>query len=229
MPTSPREAFTRAATAPPRDDALTFERPYFHGRGSNYLFGYHRLRARWFWRRRVRLVRTLLPHGRLLDVGCAFGFFLALLDGAYEAYGLDISDYAIAQARRILPSPERLQQGDVTAGVPFPEPFDLITAFDVAEHLADPAGALARLAEALRPGGLLVLELPTRSAWIDRDQSHRYHPLSHWTGLLREAGFQVFRTQGFWTIGLRIVLLPAGRRANYHQLIARRESPSSSH
>lgn len=40
------------------------------------------------------------------------------------------------------------------------EPFDLVTLFHVAEHMEDPRGTLARLCALLRPGGLVVVEVP---------------------------------------------------------------------
>ncbi len=201
-----------------------FGRAYFLGRDSNYIFGYHRLQHRFWWRRRLRLIQRLLPSGRLLDVGCAFGFFLRWLGKRYETYGLDVSGYAIAQARRLLRPRGRVRQGDVQDRIPFSAPFDVITAFDVVEHLDRPDEALRHITQALRPGGYLVLECPTHATPIDRDGSHQYRPLRRWVALLKQAGLRTLSVQRYWTIGLRMILVPTARGANYVQVVAQRPS-----
>jgi SAM-dependent methyltransferase len=51
-----------------------------------------------------------------------------------------------------------------------PESFDLITAFDVLEHIEDDAGAVRDLARALRPGGSLLVHVPS-GTWVNSDGS----------------------------------------------------------
>lgn len=199
-----------------------FDRAYFEGVGSNYVFGYRWLRPKLFWSRRLRLVRDLLPAGRLLDVGCAFGYFLCHLDGRYEACGFDLSRYAVEYARRTVPPPTIIRTGDVERGVPFGGPFDLITAFDLFEHLARPEAALRHVNRMLRPGGYLILELPTIVPLINRDDSHCYRSLAEWSALLQAEGLTMVRVRGFWTVGFRLVTIPADRWANYHQIVAQR-------
>ena len=43
--------------------------------------------------------------------------------------------------------------------------FDLVTAMEVVEHVADPKAFLASLAARLAPGGLMILSTPNRTAW----------------------------------------------------------------
>jgi len=207
-------------------NAQFYDRAYFLGHRSNYIFGYHQMRYRLLWWRRLALIRRLAPHGRLLDVGCAFGFFLRFLDGHHESYGIDVSAHAVEQARRVVEVADRVQQADIQETMPFPHQFELITAFDLVEHLPRPEAAVRQLAQATKPGGYVVLELPTREPLLNRDGSHVYRQIAYWTSLLEGAGYQILRVQGYWTIGLRIILIPARRRANYHQIIARRPPAS---
>ena len=200
---------------------MHYQRAYFFGENSNYIFGYPGLNHRFWWRTRLRLVRRLRPCGRLLDVGCAFGFFLKLLGPAYETYGMDLSDYAVEEARRVLQSRERVRKADLEQEIPFSGIFDLITVFDLIEHLERPVVALKHLSEALHPDGFLVLEFPTRGSLIDRDACHLYRSIQEWQKLLEQAGLRVVELKGYWTAGLRLLMFPVKRRANYYRIVAR--------
>ncbi|MCL4532403.1 MAG: class I SAM-dependent methyltransferase [Actinobacteria bacterium] len=111
------------------------------------------------FRKNLARIEKLIPKGRILDVGCHHGYFLAAArDDGWDTAGIDLDGYAIKIAR---------EQGiDAQHGVfeesdyP-PESFDVTTMFYTIEHQSDPAGAVARAHEALRPGGLLVVETPT--------------------------------------------------------------------
>ena len=110
-------------------------------------------------RRKLWLLRTLPPRlpasGRLLDVGCAAGFFLAEARAFYEVQGVELSDWSSAYARDQLGLPVitgTLQQAALPAAS-----FDIVTLWDVIEHVPDPIPLLAEAARVLRPGGRLVL------------------------------------------------------------------------
>jgi 2-polyprenyl-6-hydroxyphenyl methylase / 3-demethylubiquinone-9 3-methyltransferase len=99
------------------------------------------------------------------DVGCGAGLLcepLARL-GA-EMVGIDAAPENIAAARvhaegQGLAIDYRTGSIDVLG----PEPFDLITSLEVVEHVADPAVFVRGLANALAPGGLLILSTPNRT------------------------------------------------------------------
>jgi SAM-dependent methyltransferase len=98
------------------------------------------------------------PGGRLLDVGCGSGGFLARMAVlGWRAEGVDPDPAAVASAR---------QAGvDVTRGTlanldPGEQAFDAITLSHVIEHLRDPAEDLRRANLLLRPGGLLWIATP---------------------------------------------------------------------
>lgn len=82
-----------------------------------------------------RIVAEIQPKS-VLDVGCAMGFLVeALRDEGVEAYGIDVSEYAVSKVRedirpycRAASVLEPLPEG-------FPKRFDLVTAIEVAEHL----------------------------------------------------------------------------------------------
>lgn len=93
--------------------------------------------------------------GRLLDVGCAAGFFLAEARVHYEVQGVELSAWSSGYARDVLGLPVftgTLHQAALPAAH-----FDVITLWDVIEHVPDPVPLLAEAARLLKPGGRLVL------------------------------------------------------------------------
>jgi SAM-dependent methyltransferase len=106
---------------------------------------------------RLALLRPLVGPGPWLDVGCSTGAFVAAATAAgLDAEGLELSAAAVAQARaRGL----RVHEGAVEAFAP-ERRYALVTAFDVVEHLPDPAPLIERLATWLADDGLLALTLP---------------------------------------------------------------------
>jgi SAM-dependent methyltransferase len=118
-------------------------------------------------RRKLALLRWLPPRvarrGRLLDVGCAAGFFLAEARRFYEVQGVELSAWSSAYAR------DRLGLPVITGTLPdakLPaDDYDVVTLWDVIEHVPDPVPLLAESARVLRPGGRLVL---TTGDWGSR-------------------------------------------------------------
>jgi SAM-dependent methyltransferase len=137
-----------------------------------------RLGLRRYWSRRVQAVHRFAPRspGVVLDVGCATGGFLeAMRERGWQVYGVEPHPEAAARAAG------RLGAAAVRAApleaVDFPSgSFDLITLWDVLDHLADPPAALRRIGRWLRPGGLLVLGLPYPGSW----DAHLFGPA--WLG-----------------------------------------------
>ncbi len=96
------------------------------------------------------------PDGRpLLDVGCYTGVFVEIAGRhGWDAWGVEPSQWAVdqAQARDL-----HVVQGTLdTAGLPKAH-FDVVTMWDVIEHLTDPREALDQAYRLLKPGGLLVV------------------------------------------------------------------------
>lgn len=97
------------------------------------------------------------PSGTLLDVGCAYGYFVELArDAGYDAYGFDPSEYAIAQAKKLV-GRAAVQEGTVQDVSYKPNSFDVITLFDVFEHLQDPVADLMKLRSLLKDDGIIVI------------------------------------------------------------------------
>ncbi len=128
-------------------------------------------------RRKLAVLRHLPPRiprsGRLLDVGCAAGFFLAEARAHYEVQGVELSTWSSAYAR------DRLQLPVITgtlaqAALPSAH-FDVITLWDVIEHVPDPVPLLAEAARVLRPGGRLVLSTGDWGSAYARSRGAAWH------------------------------------------------------
>lgn len=113
-------------------------------------------------------VRRPLAGRRALDVGCGGGLLaepLARLGAAVTA--IDAAPEAIAVARAHAEGQGLAidyRAGEVAALIAEPGRFDLVTALEVVEHVADVDAFLGALAALLAPGGLLILSTPNRTA-----------------------------------------------------------------
>lgn len=99
----------------------------------------------------------------ILDVGTRFGSFLhrLALFGYSNVYGIDIDAYSIGIGREVYPSlASRIQVYDGKS-IPYPNAsFDVITMFDVIEHIPALDTFLSDIGRVLRPGGTLVFQTP---------------------------------------------------------------------
>jgi SAM-dependent methyltransferase len=122
---------------------------------------------------------ALAPHkqsGALLDLGCSSGSFLEFMrDGSWNLYGVEMSaDGAMAAQQR---SGAQVFVGNIV-DAPFPpESFDVITCFDVLEHLYEPRQVLARAGKWLKPGGIFYVLVPN----VDSAEARAFG--SYWHGL----------------------------------------------
>lgn len=118
--------------------------------------------ARYFENPRTEmLARVPADSRRILEVGCGAGAFAALLkqqDSSRFIVGVEPEAGILNQAAGSVDVPLAGLLGDVDLG---PVPFDLVIMNDVLEHMVDPWAALATAHASLKPGGSLLISVPT--------------------------------------------------------------------
>jgi SAM-dependent methyltransferase len=182
------------------DQSAPFEQNYFK---DVYRAAYDQRNPRYKHRSYLRQVRRVAPDGgALLDVGCAYGSFLGEAAEHYSCTGCDVSRHAVETASRRLPGVP-VFQSDVL-GVPPAGDYDVVTCFDVLEHVPDLDAALTHLGGVLRPRGALVITVPVYDTpvgrlvgLLDRDPTH-VHKLSRhaWLERVQAAGFEHIHWRG---------------------------------
>jgi 2-polyprenyl-3-methyl-5-hydroxy-6-metoxy-1,4-benzoquinol methylase len=124
----------------------------------------------------VKKIKKIKAQGKLLDIGCYSGIFLeAAKEAGYEIFGIEASESALAVARQ-------KTGGDLRVGLAeevlaqFPDNyFDIITLFDVIEHLRLPGPVLALINSKLKTDGLLVFSTPDAASLLAKIQGKNWH------------------------------------------------------
>jgi SAM-dependent methyltransferase len=189
-----------------------FDEKYFSS-GPYAAVSFERFSQYWWSNRFYALLarRHGAAGGRALEVGCGLGHLLGWLTDRYRVYGTDINEWAIGQARQIVPQGkfDLLSAEDLRV---YPNDyFQVVIAKHVVEHLQDPLRSIMEMSRVLAPGGILVLATPNldspmrawkKDGWIGyKDPTHiNLRPPAEWLGMLRANGLKPGRvfSDGFW-------------------------------
>lgn len=145
-----------------------YGKEYFISRSSvevgydNYLQDEENI-CRTFRKRFYYIERFLKSPGTLLDIGCAAGFFLGIAkEKRWKAEGIEISDFMAqhARSRGFSVFHGALEEYSVR-----PRTFDLVSMWDVIEHLRDPRKDLLKANQLLKPGGYFIFTTPAIDSW----------------------------------------------------------------
>ena len=159
--------------------------------------------------KRLAALRELRQHGHLLEIGCGTGGFLRQVEQHFTVEGMDISKYAVQVIKPHFG--ERVRVGNVEL-TPLPRTqYDVVVVFNILEHLRQPHKAIDRIADSLKPGGVMIGSVPNNQALVgslvtrlgnffDRTHVSTFTP-PVWERILRHAGFQQVNLFGEVTIG----------------------------
>jgi 2-polyprenyl-3-methyl-5-hydroxy-6-metoxy-1,4-benzoquinol methylase len=148
---------------------------------------------------------------KALDVGCAYGYTSRVLaDLGYETCGVDISTYGTKQGKNLGAS--QFIVCDAQTNMPFTsETFDLVTCFDVLEHLPFPEKALVNMFNVCK--GTLVcttpnrkVEKPIRKLMNDYDETHVSvkSPLQWKKCIMEILDYNEFKVESFYDLAVKL-------------------------
>lgn len=163
---------------------------------------------------------------RLLDVGAGGGGFLALAKGlGAQVAGIELSSAARSHALE--------RYGIELSATPLADPswdgkkFDVVTIWDLFEHLADPRATLRRVSQLLAPGGRLAITTPAREATLHRAAIGLARLTGGRLSFVARHRYNLLHLQIFRRADLRCLLEDAGLTVRVLELIADYSYPGS--
>ena len=136
------------------------------------------------FRKKLKIIEQYKKGGRLLDIGCAVGFFLEVAkENGWDALGVDISEWASNYAK------ERglnVFTGDLMEAKFPDEYFDVVTMWGVIENLQDPYSSLTEMNRTLKKNGLVAISGGNINSRVARFYGIR------WESLVPEGDFYYF-------------------------------------
>ncbi len=154
---------------------------------------------------------------KLLDIGSSFGGFVyQALQKGYDAYGLELSPHKLVP---FFPANEhhRIFQANIDDTSLDQDSYDIITAYDIIEHVEHPKSFIQNIKNALRPGGLLCLSTPDFQSIKAREEGREHilwFAVEHLIYFSLEGLKQFCKGLGFEFIGQRSSeLVPGGVEA----------------
>lgn len=128
------------------------------------------------WKYPRRRIGQYKQGGAILDIGCSSGAFLSTMRGSsWELYGIDMEESTAERARGNTGA--KIFVGDAVAAPFLPATFDVITSFDLLEHVYSPREFLTKVFEWLKPGGIYFAMMPNIDSW----EAKLFR--THWYGL----------------------------------------------
>ncbi len=153
---------------------------------------------------RLDIIKKIKPHGRILELGSAMGFFVSeAVNYGYEAQGIEISAYASSYAKSKLEVDVRCASVEDFDYIE--DEYDIICAWYVLEHLPSLNTLLDKLYLSLKKGGILAFSMPNSYGITGQKKKDYYAgivPLDHCfefspksiNRLLKKKGFKNVQT-----------------------------------
>jgi SAM-dependent methyltransferase len=156
---------------------------------------------------RLSIIKKYIEHGDLLEVGCAYGYFLVEAKKCFKVTGLEVNAALAAKVEQDLNI--KVYGGSFETTHFEGKCFDAIVALDVIEHIKDPKSFIVKCAELLKKDGYLFIETLDIGSLLPRLQGENWrlvHPPEHLSyfsygtlsKLLTDNGFTLVESQRVW-------------------------------
>lgn len=152
------------------------------------------------FKNRLKEIRRFKNNGKLLDIGCASGYFLNIAKQYFTSEGVDLDPKVTEFAAKF--SSCKIHTGDFLNQTFKNSSFDVITLFDTIEHLKKPKHYIAKSHQLLKKGGIIAIETGDISGFLPTIQKRKwrlifppfhlfYFSTNTLKKLLEQNGFQI--------------------------------------
>ncbi len=163
----------------------------------------------------LELIQSKVIKGSILDIGCSSGYFLAQASKfGFDSFGVEPNEleasYAISQGINII--------GKTINDIPQNSKFDVITMWDVLEHIANPCMYIQSLRPFLNDGGCIFVQIPTcdsLAARVMRDKCNMFDGIEHLTLFSAYSLNICFEKSDFYPIKFKTVITDSFALKNY--------------
>ena len=161
---------------PPADTSSLYDDAYFFGGEGKGGYGSYDAEKEMMRPTLERCLDRISAHchsGKLFDVGAATGYFLSLAQSrGFDVSGVELSPAAAREAKK---RGIDVETGTLDAMVRPAASFDVVTLFDVLEHVSSPDVLVRRIADMLMPGGILMGSTPDSGSATARLLGRHWH------------------------------------------------------
>jgi SAM-dependent methyltransferase len=152
--------------------------------------------------------RSLVPGvgAKVLDIGTAGGAYLeAATKFGYDAWGMEPSEMLVAEGKK---RGLNIEQGTIDRHQFEPGSFDMVSLWDVLEHVVDAKACLRECRRLLKPGGVLLINYPDIGTWQAKLAGKKFWwilsvHIHHFdrksiVEICKRTGFEVFSQRPYW-------------------------------
>ncbi|MCL2330382.1 MAG: class I SAM-dependent methyltransferase, partial [Phycisphaerae bacterium] len=160
------------------------------------------------FRKRLADVLKHRSHGRLLEIGSAYGFFLDLARQHFDVVGFEVNQEAVRHGREKLGLDVRSSDFLEASTADLGGPIDVTVMWDVIEHLDRPDRFIEHVADVSNPGAVIHITTGDIGSWLARARGRQWrmiHPPTHLHYFDRQTLPRLLERFGFKTIDVRSV------------------------
>lgn len=153
------------------------------------------------------LLKLLPERAHTLDIGCGYGAFVSMAhDQGFNAHGIDFNADQVATGKAAFNLEGRLHAGRLEdhSSLFQPSTYDMVSMFEVIEHVEAPKQLVERAHDLLKPGGLLALSCPNEDRWQPTGRIFVDYPPHHLTRWSKAAMRKLLEQTGFEQIQFKV-------------------------